>query len=134
MKFLMKFGMFCAGVVVLIGAAAVITPNLTKNHGTELAMAIDNVNPAVKIEDVYASTSVKPIRHFIGGGGEKEYVYELATYNNHGQMRKLTFDSQWVLKPNRYLKINTKGQNVETWEAIDRAEVPSGVRQNLMMS
>lgn len=134
MKFLLKFGLFCGGLLVLIVAGAVITPNLTKNHGSELALAIDNVNPAVKTEDVYAETTVKPIRHYIGGGGEHEYVYEMQTYNQRGEARKLHFESQWILKPHHYLKITTKGQNVETWEAVDKADVPSGVRQNLMMS
>ena len=133
MKFLLKFGLFCGGLFVLIGAGAVITPNLTKNHGSELALAIDNVNPAVKTEDVYADTTVKPIRHYIGGGGEHEYVYEMQTYNQKGEARKLHFESQWILKPHHYLKITTKGQNVETWKAVDRDDVPSGVRQNLMM-
>ena len=134
MKFLMKLGLLFGGLAVLIGAGAIITPNLTKNHGSELALAIDNVNPAVKTEDVYADTTVKPIRHYIGGGGEHEYVYEMQTYNQRGESRKLHFESQWVLKPHRYLKITTKGQNVETWKAVDKSEVPSGVRQNLMMS
>ncbi|WP_253290267.1 hypothetical protein [Levilactobacillus brevis] len=44
------------------------------------------------------------------------------------------FDAQWRLKPQRFLKIKTKGQNVESWTATARQEVPSGVRQNLLMS
>lgn len=134
MKFLIKLAVFCGVVLVLVGLGAALTPNLTKNRGSELAMAIDNVNPAVKTETVYADTTIKPVRHYIGGGGEHEYVYEMQTYNQKGEARKLHFESQWVLKPHRYLKITTKGQNVETWEAVDRGNVPSGVRQNLMMS
>jgi len=95
-------------------------------------MAVDNVNPLVKRETVYASTSVKPKNSFIGGGGEKEYTYQLMTYNRNGQARKLTFLSQWRLKPDKYLAITTKGQNVETWKATQR--VPDEAKSNLAMS
>ncbi|MFC6259679.1 YxeA family protein [Levilactobacillus fujinensis] len=106
---------------------------MTRNKHSELAMALDNVNPMVKAETVYASTNAKPVRHFIGGGGEDEYTYQLLTYNSAGKSRTLTFDSQWRLKPQKFLKISTKGQNVESWGAIGRESVPSGVRQSLMM-
>ncbi|WP_203638773.1 YxeA family protein [Levilactobacillus wangkuiensis] len=134
MKFISKLFVFVASIIVLLGVGAFLLPNLTKNKHSELAMAADNVNPLVKIEDVYASTNAKPIRHFIGGGGEDEYTYHLVTYNAQGQSRTLAFDSQWKLKPNKFLKISTKGQNVESWGKVDRATVPSGIRQELMMS
>lgn len=70
MKFISKFFAFVVGVVVLLGVGAVMLPNFTKNKHSELAMAADNVNPMVKVDTVYASTNAKPIRHFIGGGGE----------------------------------------------------------------
>lgn len=134
MKFIAKFSVFIGGIILVLGIGAAILPGLTKNKHSEIAMAADNVNPLVKTETVYASTNAKPVRHYIGGGGEDEYVYQLLTYNAQGQARTLTFDAQWKLKPNKYLKISTKGQNVESWGKVARADVPSGVRQNLMMS
>ncbi|GEO68412.1 YxeA family protein [Levilactobacillus acidifarinae] len=119
--------------VVLIGGA-VILPGLTKNKGSEMAMAIDNVNPLVTTETVYAGTNDQPVRQFIGGGGEKEYEYRLVTYNAKGQARTVTFDAQWRLKRGKYLAIRTKGQNVESWQAVAREAVPSGVRQNILMA
>ncbi|WP_225395509.1 YxeA family protein [Levilactobacillus brevis] len=109
-------------------------PQFTKNKHSELVMALDNVNPVVKPETVYALTTTKPVRQFTGGAGEKEYTYRLTTYNDRGQTRIVMFDAQWRLKPQRFLKIKTKGQNVESWTATARQEVPSGVRQNLLMS
>lgn len=94
-------------------------------------MALDNVNPLVKSETVYASTSAKPVREYIGGGGEKEYTYQLLTYNQSGTSRTLTFDSQWRLKPNKFLQIETKGQNVESWSAVVSDRIPGGVKKNL---
>jgi len=134
MKILGKFVSVIIVLVAIAGVGAVVLPNMTKNKHSELAMALDNVNPMVKTETVYASTNAKPVRHFIGGGGEDEYTYQLLTYNAEGKSRTLTFDSQWRLKPQKYLKILTKGQNVESWGEIARETVPSGVRQNLMMA
>jgi len=134
MKFISKLFVFVASIIVLLGVGVFLLPILTKNKHSELAMAADNVNPLVKTEDVYASTNAKPIRHFIGGGGEDEYTYHLLTYNAQGESRTVAFDSQWKLKPNKFLKISTKGQNVESWSKVDRATVPSGIRQKLMMS
>ncbi|MDT6980530.1 YxeA family protein [Levilactobacillus zymae] len=118
---------------ILIGGAVVL-PSLTKNRSSEIAMAIDNVNPLVTTETVYTATSVQPVREFTGGAGEKEYEYRLVTYNAKGQARTVTFDAQWRLKRGKYLAIRTKGQNVESWQAVAREHVPSGVRQNILMA
>ncbi|MCF7523484.1 hypothetical protein L3X07_10200 [Levilactobacillus brevis] len=41
-------------------------PQFTKNKHSELVMALDNVNPVVKPETVYALTTTKPVRQFTG--------------------------------------------------------------------
>ena len=119
--------------VIVVGGALVL-PGLTKNKGSELAMAMDNVNPLVKQETVYAGTTSRPIRQYTGGAGEQEYVYRLVTYNAKGHARTVNFESQWRLKPGKYLAIQTKGQNVESWRAVSRDQVPSGVRQTILMA
>lgn len=132
MKFLGKFVLTLVVLGAIIVGGAVILPGITKNRQSQLAMAIDNVNPLVTQETVYASTSAKPVRQFIGGAGEKEYTYRLVTYNTKGEARTVVFDAQWRLKPNKFLAITTKGQNVESWKAIGR--VPANVQSNLAMS
>ncbi|WP_125574260.1 YxeA family protein [Levilactobacillus huananensis] len=134
MKFLKTLLIVTGTLLILLAIGSIFAPAMTRNRGSEMAMALDNVNPWVKTETVYANTTAQPIKHFIGGGGEDEYTYVLQTYNRQGKSRKLTFDVQWKLKPHRYLKIETKGQNVETWEAVEQEKVPSSVQQNLMMS
>ncbi|WP_125546212.1 YxeA family protein [Levilactobacillus lindianensis] len=134
MKILKALLTISGTLLILLAIGAIFAPAMTRNRGSEVAMAHDNVNPWVKNETVYADTTSQPIKHFIGGGGEDEYTYVLQTYNEQGKSRKLTFDVQWKLKPHHFLKIETKGQNVETWKAVARETVPSGARQNLMMS
>lgn len=134
MKLVKGFLWLLVGAVVVVGGSLFWLPQFTKNKHSELVMALDNVNPVVKPETVYALTTTKPVRQFTGGAGEKEYTYRLTTYNDRGQTRIVMFDAQWRLKPQHFLKIKTKGQNVESWTATARQEVPSGVRQNLLMS
>ncbi|HIW71737.1 MAG TPA: YxeA family protein [Candidatus Levilactobacillus faecigallinarum] len=131
MKILGKFTTTIVVLGLILVAGAVVLPGMTKNRGSELAQAIDNVNPLVKTETVYASTTAKPIKEFTGGAGEKEYRYALTTYNAAGKARTVTFDAQWRLKAQKYLAITTKGQNVESWQAIATHKVPTGVRKNL---
>lgn len=131
------WGKLMTTLIILGGlgiGGAVILPGLTKNKSSELAMAVDNLNPLVRPETVYAATTRPPRNHFIGGGGEKEYTYCLTTYNSQGAARTVTFLAQWRLKPHKYLAITTKGQNVMTWHAVAAAAVPRSVRENLAMA
>jgi uncharacterized protein (TIGR01655 family) len=119
-------------VLILIGAAGLgVAAANTRNNTSEFAAALDNLNPLVKDETVYVSTNVKPDRHFIGGGGEDEYVYTVTSVNAAGKQRKLQFLSQWRLKPNRYLAIQAKGQNVVSWQATTASKLPQKVKMKL---
>ncbi|MFC6275756.1 YxeA family protein [Levilactobacillus tangyuanensis] len=131
MKIIKRLLGLAALLIGILGLTAALVPQMTRNQHSEWAMALDNVNPLVKSETVYASTSAKPVREYIGGGGEKEYTYQLLTYNQSGTSRTLTFDSQWRLKPNKFLQIETKGQNVESWSAVVSDRIPGGVKKNL---
>lgn len=115
------------GVTVLFAVAVLATgiaATTTRNHTSTYAAALDNLNPWVQTESVYTSTNVQPDRHYIGGGGEDEYVYTVSAINAQGKKRTLRFESQWQLKPNHHLHIVTKGQNVESWQAIALANIP----------
>ncbi|MFC6181488.1 YxeA family protein [Lactiplantibacillus daowaiensis] len=116
------------GVGALLGSSA-----LTKNQGSEFAMALDNVNPMVQVTTVYGLTN-RPTGHRIGGAGEDEYTYQIKTVDAAGNRRTLTFDAQKRLKLQHYLKIETKGQNVESWEAVQPASMPGGVLRKLAES
>lgn len=116
-------------VLLLLAAAGLgVAAANTRNNTSEFAAALDNLNPLVKNETVYISTNVKPDRHFIGGGGEDEYVYTVSSVNAAGKTRKLQFLSQWQLKPNRYLAIQAKGQNVVSWQATTASKIPQAAK------
>ncbi|VDG19121.1 YxeA family protein [Lactiplantibacillus mudanjiangensis] len=128
----MKKGMISLLAIVGIGAGLLFgSAAMTKNQSGELAMALDNVNPLVKVTTVYGVTN-RPIGHRIGGAGEDEYTYRIKTIDDTGRQRLLTFDAQKRLKVQRYLKIETKGQNVESWSAVPATEVPTSVLKQLI--
>ncbi len=130
----MKKGLI--GLVVMIGVVVgglFASSAFTKDRGDELAMALDNVNPLVKVSTVYGLTN-QAVSHSKGQMGEDVYQYQMTTLDANGQRRQLTFTADHRLKLNHYLKIETKGQNVNTWEAVGANAVPSRVQSGLTNS
>lgn len=122
------------GLIALVGlfgvGLGILSPALTKDRGDEFAMALDNVNPMVAETTVYALTN-QPIDHHLGQMGEDVYTYRLRTSDGQGKHRWLTFTADHRLKQRHYLKIDTKGQNVNSWEAVTVNAVPQRARQAL---
>ncbi len=122
------------GLIALVGllgiGLGVLSPSLTKDRGDEFAMALDNINPLVAETTVYGLTN-QPIDHHLGQMGEDVYTYRLRTCDGQGKRRWLTFTADHRLKQRYYLKIDTKGQNVNSWEAVTVSAVPQRARQAL---
>lgn len=57
MKLVKGFLWLLVGAVVVVGGSLFWLPQFTKNKHSELVMALDNVNPVVKPETVYALTT-----------------------------------------------------------------------------
>ncbi|WEE35038.1 YxeA family protein [Lactiplantibacillus paraplantarum] len=118
-------------VIVMISVGTLlIAPTITKNQGSELAMAVDNLNPLVKVQTVYGRTN-SAVSHTTGQMGEDVYTYRVLTSDGQGNQRWLTFTADHRLKQRHYLKIETKGQNVNAWEAVSTTNVPRNVQEVL---
>ncbi|AVW10854.1 YxeA family protein [Lactiplantibacillus paraplantarum] len=117
-------------IVMLSVGTLLITPTITKNQGSELAMAVDNLNPLVKVQTVYGRTN-SAVSHTTGQMGEDVYTYRVLTSDGQGNQRWLTFTADHRLKQRHYLKIETKGQNVNAWEAVSTTNVPRNVQEVL---
>lgn len=49
-----KRAIWLAAIIMMISVGTLlIVPTMTKNQGSELAMAVDNLNPFVKVQTVY---------------------------------------------------------------------------------
>ncbi|MCT4455898.1 YxeA family protein [Lactiplantibacillus paraplantarum] len=118
-------------VIVMISVGTLlIAPTITKNQGSELAMAVDNLNPLVKVQTVYGRTN-SAVSHTTGQMGEDVYTYRVLTSDAQGNQRWLTFTADHRLKQRHYLKIETKGQNVNAWEAVSTTSVPRNAQEVL---
>ncbi|WP_251897438.1 YxeA family protein [Lactiplantibacillus paraplantarum] len=117
-------------IVMLSVGTLLITPTITKNQESELAMAVDNLNPLVKVQTVYGRTN-SAMSHTTGQMGEGVYTYRVLTSDGQGNQRWLTFTADHRLKQRHYLKIETKGQNVNAWEAVSTTNVPRNVQEVL---
>lgn len=117
-------------IVMLSVGTLLITPTITKNRGSELAMVVDNLNPLVKVQTVYGRTN-SAVSHTTGQMGEDVYTYRVLTSDGQGNQRWSTFTADHRLKQRHYLKIETKGQNVNAWEAVSTTNVPRNVQEVL---
>ncbi|MGO3899397.1 MAG: YxeA family protein [Lactiplantibacillus argentoratensis] len=122
-------GLLAVIIMVSVGVSFVV-PTMTKNQGSEFAMAVDNLNPFVKVQTVYGRTT-RAISHSTGQMGEDVYTYRMLTSDAQGKQRCLTFTADHRLKQGHYLKIETKGQNVNSWEAVETHQVPADIQKVL---
>ena len=99
-----KRAIWLAAIIMMISVGTLlIVPTMTKNQGSELAMAM----------------------------GEDIYTYRMLTSDAQGKQRWLTFTADHRLKQRHYLKIETKGQNVNSWEAVATNQVPQNIQEVL---
>ncbi|MFB9770245.1 YxeA family protein [Lactiplantibacillus modestisalitolerans] len=130
----MKKGLLgLALVIVLIVGGLLASGTVTKNRGDEFSMALDNVNPLVPVTTVYGKTN-QAVSYHQGQMGEDVYEYRINTVDAKGNRRWLTFDADHRLKLNHYLKIETKGQNVNSWAAVPVTQLPSQVNQVIALA
>lgn len=130
----MKKVLLGLALLILLGLGGLFgSKQYTVNRGDELSMALDNLNPLVKVETVYGLTNTA-VNHTKGQMGEDVYLYKMQTVNAHGQQRQLTFNADHRLKQRHYLKIETKGQNVNSWEAVPSTAVPTAIQKTLAAS
>lgn len=53
-----KWAVWLVAIIMMISVGTLlIVPTMTKNQGSELAMAVDNLNPFVKVQTVYGRTN-----------------------------------------------------------------------------
>jgi uncharacterized protein (TIGR01655 family) len=91
----------------------------TEGQSGELAGTIDQLNPLVPKGEQYVKTK-NPDE--VNGYGTATYIQQAA--DEKGNTREIRFTGISVLKEERYLKLYNKGAHVETYEEVDRSEVP----------
>ena len=106
-------------IIVTFIVALFITPLMTKNQTSDWAILLDNINPIVPESYVYVKTA-EPNESI-----NKDATYISQSYNEKGKGRTIAYKSFGkTLATDRYLKVFTKGQNVQNWEEIPADKVP----------
>ncbi|MCS5349021.1 YxeA family protein [Staphylococcus aureus] len=102
------------GLIIFGAYAALFILKTIDSHGIT-----DQFNPLVKKDDSYVKTTEVSNR-------VDEYLrsYRQNAYNKTGKKTQLTYTATYDLKPNRYLKITHKGHHVETFEEVEKGQVP----------
>lgn len=120
-------------VVVIWGA-----DRYTDNNTSQLAAIIDWLNPFISVEEVYVQvpTPCKYETKFLEAGSRIEsFAYVEDSYNQKGRLRKLKFVSFGKqLSAGKWLKITTKGQNVQYWQEVLENEVPEEIIAKLALT
>lgn len=104
-----------AGVLLLLGGAALFSSHAPN----DVAQIIDQLNPLLPTKDLYVKTTTPD---FVNDYGTAAYKQMAADQN--GDTREIQFSGMSELKTDRYLKLTAKGAHVETYEEVQKVEVP----------
>ncbi|OJG65727.1 hypothetical protein RV09_GL001067 [Enterococcus moraviensis] len=127
---------FCqsiVGVLIFVALCAVALRVYTYNNTSTTAGLIDQLNPLVKTATLYTKTTEKYEYKFPDATSKIEnFVYLQTCYTGDGKKRKIEYISFGKqMKPDKFLKLETKGQSVLKWEEIDKEELPEKIRHLL---
>ncbi|UXV56019.1 YxeA family protein [Staphylococcus aureus] len=101
--------------LTIIGAyAALFILKIIDSHGIT-----DQFNPLVKEDDSYVKTTEVSTRM-----DDQLRSYSQSAFNKEGKETQLMYTATFDVKPHRYLKITHKGHHVETFEEVEKEEVP----------
>ncbi|UMT78507.1 YxeA family protein [Staphylococcus roterodami] len=120
MKTILKTIIYIA--LTIIGAYATLFILKTiDSHGVT-----DQFNPLVKKEDSYVKTTEVSTRM-----DDQLRSYNQSAFNKEGKETQLMYTATFDIKPHRYLKITHKGHHVETFEEVEKGQVPKKALEKL---
>ena len=111
-------------LVIIMGMIAVLPATLKavvpETEGSDIGQQLDRFNPFIKEENRYVKTADKYGTPQSPGG----YNYSQKSVNDEGEVTDITFYAGGKLKENAYLKLDSKGSFVESWEEVPEKDVP----------
>ncbi|MBE5666159.1 YxeA family protein [Staphylococcus sp. SS87] len=108
--------------LTIIGAYATLFILKTiDSHGVT-----DQFNPLVKKDDSYVKTTEVSTRM-----DDQLRSYNQSAFNKEGKETQLMYTATFDIKPHRYLKITHKGHHVETFEEVEKGQVPKKALEKL---
>lgn len=119
--------------ILLLLALFFAAPALTRNRTSTAAAMIDLFNPRIGNSTLYLKTSeTYDDTYKDAANGKDDYSYITVSYDEQGQSRKIMYTAFGSpLAPNKYLKVQTKGQYVRSYEEVRAADLPEAVLAKL---
>lgn len=117
--------------VLVIGTpiiGSMVTKGQKQTDNNDLPQQFDRLNILIKKEPSYVVTNSKEAVKQEPGG----YMYHQSAISESGEKYDLSYYAGDKLKENAILKLDTKGRFVETWEEVQKDEVPTNVLEKLM--
>lgn len=107
-----------------------ITQGQKQTQNNDLPQLFDRFNVLIKKEPVYVVTDSKQSVKQEQGG----YIYHQSVVSESGKTYDLSYYAGSLLKESAILKLDAKGRHVETWEEVQKDEVPKEVLNKLSIS
>lgn len=90
-----------------------------ENNPGELGAVVDQLNPFISENEVYVKT-----KSYDDINKDDMYSYTQTAADEDGKTRKIMFTSSKELKKGHYLKLSNKGTHVNSYEEVQKEQVP----------
>lgn len=114
-KFVISIGTLIAVIVIGFFGSKIYNEN---NPG-ELGAVVDQLNPFISESQVYVKT-----KSYDDINKDDMYSYTQTAADETGKTRKIIFTSSKELKKGHYLKLSNKGTHINSYEEVQKEQVP----------
>lgn len=127
MKSLLKFFLIS---ILIIGGSYLGACLYTKDRSDQFSQALGQYNFLVKREPKYVKIDNSKGRDEDGYGN---YQYYLTSYDSEGKSHPIQFTGMGKLKQGHYLKLDTKGAYVYSYEEVFEKTMPKKAFEKVSM-
>ncbi|MDT2584621.1 YxeA family protein [Lactococcus petauri] len=114
-EFVISIGTLIAVIVIGFFGSKIYNEN---NPG-ELGAVVDQLNPFISQSEVYVKT-----KSYDDINKDDMYSYTQTAADETGKTRKIIFTSSKELKKGHYLKLSNKGTHINSYEEVQKEQVP----------
>ncbi|MDT2056157.1 YxeA family protein [Enterococcus faecalis] len=114
-EFVISIGTLIAVIVIGFFGSKIYNEN---NPG-ELGAVVDQLNPFISQSKVYVKT-----KSYDDINKDDMYSYTQTAADKTGKTRKIIFTSSKELKKGHYLKLSNKGTHINSYEEVQKEQVP----------
>nr|WP_306723682.1 MULTISPECIES: YxeA family protein [Lactobacillales] len=114
-EFVISIGTLIAVIVIGFFGSKIYNEN---NPG-ELGAVVDQLNPFISQSEVYVKT-----KSYDDINKDDMYSYTQTAADKTGKTRKIIFTSSKELKKGHYLKLSNKGTHINSYEEVQKEQVP----------